>query len=148
MSPATKLAPHWKRLAAYLIDTSGILVVGVILGRVYCRVTSQPYSGLVILSWGLVFFFAQWFLIARHEQSLGKMLLKTKIVLADGTHARMLHGVVLRAWPLFALQMPLLVFRPIKPLTDLLFIVDALFIFLWSRRCLHDRIAGTYVVDV
>lgn len=79
----------------------------------------------------------QWNLIATRGQSIGKKLLGMKIV-TDGGHAPgFIFGVVLRNWVRVALS--------IIPFFSL---IDVLFIFGESHRCIHDYLAGTFVVDV
>jgi uncharacterized RDD family membrane protein YckC/DNA-directed RNA polymerase subunit RPC12/RpoP len=79
----------------------------------------------------------QWNLIAVRGQSIGKMLCWMKIVTASGTNPGFVQGVMLRNWLRAALSM--------IPLFGL---IDLLTIFGDSRRCIHDFLAGTYVVDV
>jgi uncharacterized RDD family membrane protein YckC/DNA-directed RNA polymerase subunit RPC12/RpoP len=79
----------------------------------------------------------QWNLIAVRGQSIGKMLCWMKIVTASGTNPGFVQGVMLRNWLRAALSM--------IPLFGL---IDVLTIFGESRRCIHDFLAGTYVVDV
>lgn len=91
-------------------------------------------------------------LAARRGQSLGKMALRMRIVLADGRTAGLLRGFVVRTLPFWAI---LLAVRSILPWRIaetvggglvLLVLLDSLLILGVSRRCGHDRIAGTHVV--
>ena len=79
----------------------------------------------------------QWNLIATQGQSIGKKLLGMRIVTDGGQMPGFIFGVVLRNWVRFALS-----FIPFFGL------IDVLFIFGESRRCIHDYLAGTFVVDV
>ena len=81
----------------------------------------------------------QWYLVATTGQTLGKRMLKIRIVKADGDPAGFLHGVVLRSWIMF-------LFGMVPYVGSCAGLVDALMIFSESRRCLHDRIAGTIVI--
>jgi uncharacterized RDD family membrane protein YckC len=95
----------------------------------------------------LVGLVGQWFLIAQRGQTVGKIALRTRIVLADGQLPGFVRGVAVRQWPLFAvLMLPSLTSMSLQPISSLVYLADALAIF-WGSRCLHDRIAGTYVVD-
>lgn len=153
-APATplserRLASRGKRLGAAIIDTIAIVVLGTALSRAYCAVASVPQSLELARLGFLVAWLPQWFLIAKRGQTIGKMLLKIQIVVADGTPARFFHGVALRAWPvLFVSTVPELLFPGLRILSSLLVTIDPLFIFRADHRCVHDRIAGTYVVDV
>lgn len=77
----------------------------------------------------------QWNLIATRGQSLGKMLLFIRIVNVNGEIPGFISGVILRNWLRAALST--------IPLFGL---IDVLFIFTESRRCIHDYLAGTRVV--
>jgi uncharacterized RDD family membrane protein YckC len=82
----------------------------------------------------------QWILISRTGQSLGKKWTGIRIQRIDGARVNFGTGVVLRNW------VPKLMGA--VPYLGLLFhLLDALFIFRDDRRCLHDHIAGTKVVQ-
>lgn len=91
-------------------------------------------------------------LIARRGQSLGKLALRMRMVLADGRTAGLLRGFVMRTLPFWAI---LLAARTVLPwrLAEtvlgglvILVMLDSLLILGVTRRCAHDRIAGTHVV--
>lgn len=85
----------------------------------------------------------QWAMTAKTGQSLGKRMIKTRIV-RDGTGEApgFLHGVVLRVWLL-----SLAGFLP--GVGNFVGLADAVAIFTGNRRqTLHDRIAGTIVIQV
>lgn len=81
--------------------------------------------------------FVQWKLISAYGQTLAKMLLGMRIVDASGRSPGFLQGVVMRDW-----------LRNLLNIIPFFGLIDALFIFGESRRCLHDYMAGTHVVDV
>lgn len=87
---------------------------------------------LLILVYGIV----QCVLLTMHGQTLGKMLLKIKIVKMDtGKNGGFVTNVLLRGllnWALSAV--------PFYGLVDICFIFRA------DQRCIHDFIAGTTVV--
>src|SRR5262249_52126407 len=99
----------------------------------------------------------QWALIATRGQTLGKMMIKTRIVRMDGSSVGFVHGVVLRiwvitipSWILVGLMLTGMDPRTLLPASvaiGLIGLLDALFIFGESRRCLHDLIAGTRVIQ-
>ncbi|MCA9119838.1 MAG: RDD family protein [Planctomycetaceae bacterium] len=84
---------------------------------------------------GLALF--QWNMTATEGQTIAKKLLRMRIVTREGQSPGFLQGVVLRWWVTALLGM--------IPFFGLL---NTLFIFGEPRRCIHDYIAGTYVVDV
>lgn len=79
----------------------------------------------------------QWNMTAVDGQTLAKKLLRMKIVTRNGEVPGFVRGVALRWWVTGLLG--------IVPFFGLL---NALAIFGEQRRCLHDYIAGTYVIDV
>jgi len=98
--------------------------------------------------------FTAWLIHVR-GQSLGKMLVGTRIVDEDGRRADLKHGFLLRTFPLIAVGLVpsllmalgtgLQVVPPLLLLVSLASFVDAGMILGAYHRCLHDRIAGTYV---
>lgn len=83
-------------------------------------------------------------LLYRRGQTIGKRVFDIAILRTDGTRAALTRVVFLRALPIkMVLRLPFfsLLFWP-------LWLVDALMIFRDDRRCLHDLIADTIVVDV
>ena len=94
--------------------------------------------------------------IALSGQSLGKRVTRTRIVLEDGRAAGLLRGFVLRTMPpaILATAPAVLVWAEVAEMTTgactllgyAALCVDALAILGARRRCLHDRMAGTFVV--
>jgi uncharacterized RDD family membrane protein YckC len=80
-------------------------------------------------------------LISRTGQSLGKKLLKTRIVKLDGSVPGFVHGVLVRSWAVGVVS-------AIPYLGSLVSLADLLMIFRRDRRMLHDHIAGTNVIQV
>jgi len=79
----------------------------------------------------------QWILLSISGQTIGKKLLMIRIVSESGKLPGFIQAVLLRNWLRVALS-----FIPFFGLIDLLFIFSA------SRKCLHDHIAGTRVVTL
>ncbi len=92
-----------------------------------------------LMAFGLACY--QWYLISTTGQSLAKRWLKIRIVKLDGTAVNFVSGVLMRVW-----VVALLGFVPF--VGSLVGLVDPLMIFGDERRCLHDYIAGTKVVQV
>lgn len=136
-----------KRLGGMVIDFIALFLGMTALSRAFCALTGADRTVGLIQMFMLVILVGQWFLIAQRGQTLGKVALRTRIVLADGRLPGFVRGVAVRQWPLFAvLMLPTLTSPSLRPIASLAYLADALVIF-WGSRCLHDCIAGTYVVD-
>lgn len=85
---------------------------------------------------GLALVIAQLYLMSTRGQTLGKKWLGIKMVDLHGQNPGFVRAVVLRS-----VVNGLLGFVPLYSL------VDVLFIFRQDRRCVHDLLAGTKVVD-
>jgi uncharacterized RDD family membrane protein YckC len=81
----------------------------------------------------------QWVLLVRDGQTIGKRMARIQVIRCeDGHPPSFVHGVLLRSW-LNAL---------LSQLTCGVYgLVDILFIFREDRRCIHDYLAGTMVVQ-
>jgi uncharacterized RDD family membrane protein YckC len=91
-------------------------------------------SGLLV--WGVLTYAG----LRRSGQSLGKRLLGIRVVRGDGSPAS--------AARIFWLRNVVTCLPAIIPPLGLLYaVVDSAFIFSRSRRCLHDRVADTMVVN-
>lgn len=79
-----------------------------------------------------------WLLVNR-GQTVGKAAMKVRIVRTDGGRAS--------GWQLIAMRYGVGTVINFVPYLGMIYgLVDALFIFRESRRCIHDHIAGTMVV--
>jgi uncharacterized RDD family membrane protein YckC len=93
---------------------------------------------LIILFGGmLIVAIYNWYLITRAGQSIAKRMLGMRIVTTSGELPGFLMGVLVRQW------IPVVV----NQFCNLFSLVDALFIFGEERRCIHDYMANTIVVD-
>jgi uncharacterized RDD family membrane protein YckC len=89
---------------------------------------------------GLAIYIVQWVMIAQSGQSIGKRIVGTRIVRLDGRLPGFGYGVAMRNWvPGIISNIPYVGF--------LFVIANVLFIFGAERRCIHDHIAGTRVVQ-
>jgi uncharacterized RDD family membrane protein YckC len=162
--PASTPATRKRRLGAVLLDGLLYMLAQRILYLGGLRQHAIAAGGNVIElylrsgPWGyatgtavLALTVLQWWLIAVRGQSLGKILVGTRIVRLDGRRVDFVHGVVLRSWPLElpALLLPLLGFT-VKTIpywvVAAVLTIDDLFIFGAQKRCLHDRVADTKVI--
>jgi uncharacterized RDD family membrane protein YckC len=112
-------------------------------------------SGLLIALVGLGPAAYQWWLITRSGQTLGKKVMKTRIVTMDGEVVGFSRGVLLRYMPIQLIAFVNVLMNAYVPslgavatVLGLLPNIDPLFIFGASRRCLHDYIAGTQVISL
>ena len=143
-----KLAGRFWRLVAALID--GLLVTALMLPfygyqhywQYFESLTSPPPRVQAIgdVVWFAVFVAINFRLLERRGQTIGKWFIGVAIVGMDGTRKGAVQLLVYRFVP--ALLFPLVPFVG-PPFT----VVDTLAIFGRARRCLHDRIAGTQVID-
>ncbi len=143
------LAGRWIRLGATLIDA---VVAGLAFGLLALvspinvfRPSLASSNGLwMLLVQNLVlgfilFLVIHGYLIATRGQTIGKALLKIRIVRSDGTPASFARIVGLR-------YLTTSVLASIPVVGTIYGLVDVLLIFRSSRRCLHDNIADTIVV--
>lgn len=80
------------------------------------------------------------YLLYKKGQTIGKMSMDIKIVDMNNNVPSLFHSFFLRSF-LFSVIYFI-------PYVKIIVLLDPLFIFSQSRRCLHDRLAGTKVVDV
>src|SRR5262249_46387911 len=133
------LAGRGRRLGAYVLDITMLVLL---------RVFSLPFRANALLSFvftlGLaVLTVAQIILLSTRGQSIGKLILNRAIVdRIDHQPPGFLRAALFRQLPTFVLAM-------VYPPAALLYaLVDALVIFGSARRCLHDYIVGTIVIDL
>jgi uncharacterized RDD family membrane protein YckC len=139
-----------RRFGAFLIDHAFLIVpsgtailIGIVPGMVEgsTNVGSSAMIGFIfagILALGVLAFQAHG--IVTRGQTLGKRIFKLRVAKADGRPVDFASGVVLR-W-----LVPYLLFA-MTFVGTLAWIVNALFIFRDDRRCVHDLIAKTQVVN-
>lgn len=159
--PPLELAERGTRLGAAIIDRAIALLCTlpglVIIGPSFIAIASAASRGeepsfdevnavtfgigmlVALLGWLAQFIVQVWMLTTR-GQSIGKRLLKIRIVLfRDHGHPGFLHAWLLRNF------VPGVIGA--IPYIGILFtLVDVCFIFGEQRRCIHDHIAGTKVV--
>lgn len=145
-------ASRGKRLGAALIDglVSLVWIVPLVGGGLW-RFDSALHgqgsthvSGLLMFLGAvlaLVVLVVNLLLIHRGGQTIGKRALDIAVVRSDGSPIAVARYVFLRSLPILLLALVPLVGR-------LAGLVDALVIFGGERRCLHDYIADSIVVDL
>ncbi len=140
------LASREQRFSAAMID--GILGTVVMLplfsyyGIWELIMTETPIPNdvsYIIIAYSLFMFFAlHGLLLFRYGQTIGKRMMGLAIVMLDGQRPSFTHLILNR-------YLPQWIAGSIHPFLGL---VDIMFIFRGDRRCLHDLIAGTKVVDL
>lgn len=148
------LASRGSRLAAAVVDIALLLVVVLFVFLEVMipwmddmRVFKDPdyeffgwlFSSAQIngLLFSLPILAIQWYLLTVRGQSLGKILMDIKIVKTSGEEGGFISNALIRD----ILNRLMGVFGPYL-------VVDILFIFRSDRRCIHDLIAGTKVVQL
>lgn len=141
-------ASRGTRLGAVLLDSAVIVVVAIVAAVFVPDIArgsgSSTAAGVVL---GVVFLALAGFgiyqivLLYSNGQTFGKKLLGIKIVRGDGSRASLPRILVLRYLVPSLLGM-------IPYLGVVFSLLDPLFIFGEEKRCLHDMIADTIVVDV
>ena len=138
-----ELAERGTRLGAYLIDTFSYLILAVpIIISIKNNPEAEPNGIIILVSLlMLALTIANLVLLHRYGQTIGKRMLSIQIVRSDYSRAGLGRIIFMRALPIGLLgNIP-----GVGPLVSL---ADALFIFRDSRRCIHDEIADTIVVNL
>jgi len=92
---------------------------------------------VTIISLGLfIFLFLNAYLLYKQGQTLGKKIVGTRIVDMNGNIPNFGNLIFFRYLSLFV------------PLFGIVFFIGLLFIFGEQRRCLHDYLAGTQVINI
>jgi uncharacterized RDD family membrane protein YckC len=143
------LGSRWWRLMAVLLDALVAMVLAAPL-FVYFDVWAlasageqpAPYVLALFFIWGCVSFIAvNGWLLQRYGQTVGKWLLDLAIVGVDG-RLQPAGEVLLKRY------LPFWIVGQIPVIGGLVLLANGLLIFRSDRRCIHDLIAGTKVVDV
>lgn len=146
-SAAGTLAERGTRLGAALIDVViAMAVFGIAALVTPLNIFKVPAADgitsilLLNLALGFLAFIAvHGYLLATRGQTVGKALLKIRIVRSDGSRASFARLAGLR-------YLTTSVIAAIPVVGTFYGLADALFIFRASRKCLHDNIADTIVV--
>lgn len=144
----TVLAGRGSRLGAAIIDTIILilfqLAVNLLFGLDIYNTVSPPgmLTMLMLQLLGMAFYLAiNYKLLATSGQSIGKKLMNIRIVRTDGSKVD-INRILLRRLA------PVWIVSAIPKVGPFVAMVDVLFIFRESRKCLHDDIADTIVVKV
>ncbi len=134
--PARRLS----RLAAHFLDFF-LAFAAALPGFMLMASETMVEVGAVVLSLGLIAIVVYNFvLLHRQGQTLGKKILRVRILRSDGGRASLRRIIVLRAF------LPGVI-GAIPGLGALFGLLDALWIFGAESRCIHDYLADTIVVE-
>lgn len=151
---AMEYAERGTRLGAALLDVAPLFLVGIVAAiaipalLVARRGASDAGGSVAGIAFAIIFALGilgivvlnlVW--IHQSGQTIGKRILKIKVVRTDGQRISLGRYLGLRWLPMTLLGM-------IPILGPLLGLTDALMIFRDSYQCLHDQIADTIVVKV
>jgi uncharacterized RDD family membrane protein YckC len=143
---ALRLADPFARFVGRLVDGifMGLCFFGAVMFSMPLRSTglNEDLVGGIFIGAGLLFYNGvQIGLILTRAQSVGKVVVGTRIERMDGLPLGFLEGVFLRSWiPVILSQVPCV--------GSLFSLADGLAVLGVERRCLHDQIAGTRVVQI
>jgi uncharacterized RDD family membrane protein YckC len=168
----TELATRWQRLGGRLVDyllgslISAPLMLSLGLEKLaemardqtaMLRLYTDSLLGALTGVLALAFAALNWYLITTRGQSLGKMLVSTRIVRTDGSPVDFLHGIVLRNWLLLvpsylaalalALGASTGIVVALSGVLGWLVGASYLLVFGSERRCGHDYLASTKVIQ-
>lgn len=153
-SPApAELATLWQRFEGGIIDAIVAWPVTTVVG--YGLDTFMAWTGfapdtvpykvtvwIVGLDLGVVILLTlHGYLIATRGQTIGKYIVNTKIVADDGSRMSL---VAIVGWRF----VPLMMISVVPIIGPLIAVANCLAIFRASRKCFHDDIAGTKVIQI
>ena len=128
-------AERWKRLVAWLIDLP-LSPASFVAGMLLADSGAPAIASLLLLVLGIVGVPYQVVLLRREGQTVGKQLMRIRIVdEQSGLTGTVFNNVALRYFVNWLLTL-------IPPYL----LIDHLFIFAKNRRCVHDYMARTKVV--
>ena len=147
VSEGVQLASRGLRLAGAMID--GIIAMLVMWPMAYvtgywekAMVEEQTVADTLLLGGiGFVTFLVlNGYLLANHGQTIGKRLVKTRIVSVHDEKPLPFGKLISLRY------VPVWVVSQVPVLGQIINLVNVLFIFRADRRCIHDHIAGTKVI--
>jgi uncharacterized RDD family membrane protein YckC len=146
-----QLASRGKRLAAAIIDIIIFLPLVIIiaspLGLIDTEVTEEPppfdleQTLQLFIIGQVLFLLVQGYLLHSRGQTIGKVLLKIQIVATNGDMLGLGKLYFVRYF-VFSLLAQIPVIGAVVALANILFIFGK------EKKCLHDRLAGTKVIDL
>jgi uncharacterized RDD family membrane protein YckC len=144
LEPGLPLAGRGQRLAATILDAV-FLVLAIFIGALPAMLAggssaAGEWSIILMLLALTALLVVNAVLVGRRGQTLAKYLLKIRVVRRDGSEAGFTRIF-------FARYLPVTVLGALPWIGVFVGLTDALMIFRDNRRCLHDEIADTVVVN-
>ena len=146
-------ASRLSRLGAVLVDgLVGFAPVGAILLMLPMLMLRGGTSALLMLLGiaaltALAVLITQIVLVARHGQTIGKKVLGIRMITSDGDIPSIWRVFFLRWLPFVVVAGVLDYVLKLRGVGNIVHLVDALLIFQPNRRCLHDLLADTHVIQ-
>ena len=159
-----KIASRWSRFWAWFID--GLVACALMIPLFYFEPTrnlmfSNDVLGLVstyVLS-AFLYLLCHGYLLHKYGQTIGKNVFEIAIVSTNSHQPLSLSKILFMRWAPFSLIVflparlyeifpTMELFKLLSLLAMLAAAVNILLIFGKQKRCLHDRLAGSLVVDV
>jgi uncharacterized RDD family membrane protein YckC len=143
------LASRWKRLGGVLIDGAIMFCAVIPLVWLFVNIDLLAEDQEMSLAWDIVISVLMWgiflmlngYLLAKYGQTIGKRIVGTRIV--DYRTNKLVPLAKIFFWRYFAMGLA----GDVPYVGVLIGLADPLFIFYDDKRCIHDLIAGTKVVD-
>lgn len=147
--PVDNVATRMQRFIAAMIDGGLGILVSIPFFEHYQLWELMKSGGTVptdvsikMTIYGLfMFFLLHGTLLYRYGQTVGKRVMGLAIVTLDGRRPHFMHLILNRYLPQWVAGF-------VPGIGPLLGIIDALFIYRDDKRCVHDLIAGTKVIDL
>lgn len=145
--PEPLLPSRWRRLGAAAIDMAIGLVCSIpvfvyqiqVLGIEWGEPLSIEHEAGVFVYSALMFFMVNGYLLIKRGQTVGKFALGIKIATAYYAKPSLFSLTVIRTYAFWLLSY--------HQWLAIVGLIDVLFIFRKDKRCLHDHVASTTVVD-
>ncbi|OMO29393.1 hypothetical protein BH582_18250 [Vibrio sp. 10N.222.47.A9] len=148
-TPAIVLASRWSRFWAFVIDGliyAAAMIPVVLYTDLFDRAVSngviELHEQIMMFVYGwVIFLLSNGYLLQKKGQTIGKNVMEIAIVDMDGKQLGLFNIMIKRILP-----MNIFVYIPV--IGQYISILNYLFVFGKNRRCLHDLIAGTQVINV
>ncbi len=149
--PEIVAATRWERFRAALADVLLVVVPPVVLS-VAIQVGGRPDSitililGLLTIAWILGLGIWNIVLLVQNGQTLGKKVVGIRVIDSQGENPGFWKICLVRWLPFAVVGGALDLLLNMRGPGALVSLVDVLFIFSPTRRCLHDMLADTHVI--
>ncbi|MDA0149812.1 RDD family protein [Vibrio sp. LaRot3] len=137
-----ELASRWARLGAGLIDFAiWSVAIAVAFAPIYVEYSTSPMAlSIFSLFTVLGVLYINLSLMYKHGQTIGKKMLDIAIVDMEGRQATLRRIIFFRSLPITLLS-------AIPIIGSIITVMNCLMIFRGDKRCMHDLIADTQVIN-